>query len=59
MGLKEYFSNKIGSTQRRADEPGKDAVVSPSLPKIPNQPINVYSTDQAMKLSAAYRCTAI
>lgn len=58
MGLKEYFS-KIGSAQKRSGEPGKDAVISPSLPKIPNQPINVYSTDQAMKLSAAYRCTAI
>lgn len=45
--------------QRRADEPGKDVVVTPSLPKVPNQPINVYSTEQAMKLSAAYRCTAI
>ena len=59
MRLKEYFSNKIGSMQRRADEPGKDVVVTPSLPKVPNQPINVYSTEQAMKLSAAYRCTAI
>lgn len=26
---------------------------------LPNQPINVYSTDQAMCLSAAYRCTVI
>ena len=26
---------------------------------LPTQPINVYSTDTAMKLSAAYRCTAI
>lgn len=36
-----------------------DAAINTRLPSLPSQPINVYSNDQAMKLSAAYRCTSI
>lgn len=37
----------------------KDAAINTRLPALPSQPIDVRSNDQAMKLSAAYRCTAI
>ena len=58
MGLRKYIIDKLVDVQKR-DTPEGNPAVNTSLPKIPNQPINVYSTDQAMKLSAAYRCTAI
>ena len=59
MGLRQYLINKLESPQKRATEPGESPAVNTTLPKVPNQPIDVYSTNQAMKLSAAYRCTAI
>lgn len=37
----------------------KDAAVNTRLPSLPGQPVSVHSSDQAMKLSAAYRCTSI
>lgn len=37
----------------------KGAAINTRLPTVPSQPIDVHSSDQAMKLSAAYRCTAI
>lgn len=36
-----------------------DAAVNTHLPALPSQPIDVRSNNQAMKLSAAYRCTSI
>ena len=38
---------------------GLDDYINTNMSSLPSQPINVYSTDAAMKLSAAYRCTAI
>ena len=38
---------------------GMSDSVNPEVLTLPAQPIDVYSTDTAMKLSAAYRCTAI
>lgn len=37
----------------------KNAAINTRLPSLPDQPIDVSSNDQAMKLSAAYRCTSI
>lgn len=37
----------------------KEAAIYTRLPSLPDQPIDVSSSDQAMKLSAAYRCTSI
>ena len=54
------FKFEIGRSHKRAIEPNTEAgEVNPRLPSVPQQPINVHSNDQAMKLSAAYRCTSI
>lgn len=64
--MKLSFNFEIGNkTQKRSvseippEENPKNAAMNTTLPTVPNQPINVYSQNQAMKLSAAYRCTAI
>ncbi|MFK1782945.1 hypothetical protein ACIXBQ_06860 [Bacteroides fragilis] len=38
---------------------GLSNYINTNFSSLPAQPINVNSTDTAMKLSAAYRCTAI
>lgn len=61
--MKLSFNLEIGGKKNNrsisADVTGRDAAVNTTLPTVPSQPINVYSQNQAMKLSAAYRCTAI
>lgn len=64
--MKLSFNFEIGNkAQKRSmpeipsEENPKNAAMNTTLPTVPNQPINVYSQNQAMKLSAAYRCTAI
>lgn len=54
------FNLEFGRSQKRAiDANAEGSEVNPRLPSVPRQPVNVYSNDQAMKLSAAYRCTSI
>lgn len=54
------FHFEIGRSHKRAmDTNTETGEVNPRLPSVPQQPINVHSNDQAMKLSAAYRCTSI
>ena len=64
--MKLSFNFELGRSkkQERALNAGTnaadiDAAINTRLPSLPSQPINVYSNDQAMKLSAAYRCTSI
>lgn len=54
------FNFEIGRSHKRAtDTDTGEREMNPRLPSVPQQPINVHSNDQAMKLSAAYRCTSI
>lgn len=63
--MKLSFNFEMGRSkkQERALDTGtntdKNAAVNARLPTLPSQPIDVRSNDQAMKLSAAYRCTSI
>lgn len=49
----------LGFEIKRSVEESTDSSSRQVYSRLPQQPINVYSTDQAMKLSAAYRCTDI
>lgn len=61
--MKLSFNLEMGrsKTQERAlnAETNKYTAINTRLPTLPSQPIDVRSNDQAMKLSAAYRCTSI
>lgn len=63
--MKLSFNFEMGRSKRQERSLGEEAniernsAINTRLPTLPSQPINVYSNDQAMKLSAAYRCTSI
>lgn len=64
--MKLSFNLETGrsKTQERAlnaetNTTDKDAAINTRLPSLPGQPIDVHNSNQAMKLSAAYRCTSI
>ncbi len=64
--MKLSFNFELGrsKTQKRAlnaemSTTDKDAAINSRLPSLPGQPIDVHNSNQAMKLSAAYRCTSI
>lgn len=64
--MKLSFNFELGRSQKQeralnaeTNAADIDAAINTRLPSLPSQPINVYSNDQAMKLSAAYRCTSI
>ena len=64
--MKLSFNFELGrsKTQKRAlnaemSITDKDAAINSRLPSLPSQPIDVHNSNQAMKLSAAYRCTSI
>lgn len=63
--MKLSFNFEMGRSKKQERSLGEEAniernsAINTRLPTLPSQPINVYSNDQAMKLSAAYRCTSI
>lgn len=60
--MKLSFNFELGRSkkqERALNAETNAAAINTRLPSLPSQPINVYSNDQAMKLSAAYRCTSI
>ena len=64
MKLSFNFEMGRSKTQERAlnaetSIADKDAAINSRLPSLPGQPIDVHNSNQAMKLSAAYRCTSI
>ena len=64
--MKLSFNLEMGRSKTReralnteANTTDKEAAINTRLPSLPSQPIDVHSSNQAMKLSAAYRCTSI